>query len=464
VSRTEANRRIASSGALASARLASLFSLARWRSRLAPSGGYREAVGRTVVQTLRSAHRRIRIGWQKALRAGHLSLPASIPEEIARKLERGPTGSYDILCLPVFDWSFRFQRPQHLMRQFARHDRRVFYVSHEFLLASPVSVGELEPNVFGIRLPADAGRNVLERTFSEKDAKIMADGVARLHAASKMKSAAIVIQHPFWTPIARMLKTRFGWPIVYDCMDDYAELYRQGGPLLDIERELLRSADLVVASSELLRRKTAAVARQVALVRNAGEFEHFAAVEPASPSDGDIVIGYYGAIAHWFDSRLVAGLAQRRPNWRFELIGNTFTADLRPLRNLPNIQLLGEIPYTDLPSNLARWHGCIIPFERNELTEATNPVKVYEMLAAGMPVVAVDLPELRPIAQAELIELADDAEGFACKLEKLLAARTPDTIAKRRAFARQNTWESRFEEMAAAIERVLGGSCDGRQP
>jgi hypothetical protein len=74
------------------------------------------------------------------------------------------------------------------------------------------------------------------------------------------------------------------------------------------------------------------------------------------------------------------------------------------------------------------------------------------------------LPELRPIAQAELIELADDAEGFACKLEKLLAARTPDTIAKRRAFARQNTWESRFEEMAAAIERVLGGSCDGRQP
>jgi glycosyltransferase involved in cell wall biosynthesis len=413
---------------------------------------------------MRSAHRRLRIGWQKVLRAGHLSLPASIPAEIARKLERGPTGSYDILCLPVFDWTFRFQRPQHLMRQFARHDRRVFYVSHEFLLASPVSVGELETNVFGIRLPADASRNVLERTFSDKDAAIMAEGVTRLRAASKMNSAVIVIQHPFWTPIARMLKTRFGWPIVYDCMDDYAELYRQGGPLLDIERELLRSADLVVASSELLRQKTAAVSQQVALVRNAGEFEHFATVEPALPSGGNVVVGYYGAIAHWFDSRLIAELAKMRPNWRFELIGNTFTADLRSLRNLPNVQLLGEIPYADLPSNLARWHGCVIPFERNELTEATNPVKVYEMLAAGMPVVAVDLPELRPIAQAELIELADDAEGFAYKLEKLLAAQSPEKIATRRAFARQNTWESRFTEMAAAIENVIENSCDGRKP
>jgi glycosyltransferase involved in cell wall biosynthesis len=169
------------------------------------------------------------------------------------------------------------------------------------------------------------------------------------------------------------------------------------------------------------------------------------------PPAADVVIGYYGAIAHWFDARLVADLARLRPEWRLELVGNTFSSDLRPLAGLPNVRLLGEMQYAELPRRLARWHCCIIPFVRNELTEATNPVKVYEMLAAGMPVVAVDLPELRPIAAAGLIALADDAAGFARKVEALLASQSPAAVAARREFARQNTWHERYRELQAAM-------------
>jgi glycosyltransferase involved in cell wall biosynthesis len=78
-------------------------------------------------------------------------------------------------------------------------------------------------------------------------------------------------------------------------------------------------------------------------------------------------------------------------------------------------------------------------------------MKVYEMLAAGMPVVAVDLPELRPIAAAGLIELADAAAGFARKIESLLAAQSPAASAARRQFARQNTWAERYRELSAAM-------------
>jgi hypothetical protein len=273
------------------------------------------------------------------------------------------------------------------------------------------------------------------------------------------------VQHPYWTPLAEELQTRFGWSIVYDCMDDHAGLRgnaagtRDAGGLPSNEERLVRMADLTVATSERLLAKVALHARRTAMVRNGVDYEHFVgcvkrtdcrAVRFTHPTEG-VVVGYYGAIAHWFDARLVAELARLRPDWRFELVGNTFSSDLRPLGGLPNVSLLGEMPYAELPHRLARWHCCIIPFLRNELTEATNPVKVYEMLAAGMPVAAVDLPELRPIAAAGLIGLADDAAGFARTIESLLADESPATVAARREFARQNTWPQRYRELSAAM-------------
>jgi glycosyltransferase involved in cell wall biosynthesis len=427
-------------------------SISQLRSWLAPSGGMRESLGRNIAQGMRRTRRGLRIGWQGFARAAHWSSSASFPENVVQNMLDGETDRYDVVCLPVFDWGFRFQRPQQLMRQFARHEHRVFYVSHDFLLTSPAAVSQLEKNVYGLRLPADAGQNVLEQAISEPDAQRMADGVELLRMNANIHAAAIVVQHPFWTHSALQLREQFGWPIVYDCMDDYAMLYRQGEPILAMENELLEAADLVVASSELLYKKTALFGRPTVLVRNAAEFEHFAQIEPAAAKGEKIVVGYYGAIAHWFDSRLVAELARLRPDWQFELIGNTFTADLQPLRQLPNVQLIGEVPYSELPQRITNWHCCMIPFQRNELTEATNPVKVYEMLAAGMPVVAVDLPELRPIAAANLIELADDAEGFARKIETLLIDQTPAAIARRRDFAQKNTWQSRYQVMSAAID------------
>jgi O-antigen biosynthesis protein len=438
-------------------------SRSRLRSWLAPSGGFRESLGRTIAQGLRRARRGVRVGWQGVIRTANWSLPAAFPENAARSLQQGATAPYDVICLPVFNWGFRFQRPQQLMRQFAGHGCRVFYVSHDFLLASPVAIERLEKNVYGLRLPADAGRSVLEQALSAADARGMADGVERLRAFGKIPAAAIVVQHPFWTPLALQLRDRFGWPIVYDCMDDYAQLYRQGEPMFDVERRLLAAADLIVASSALLEQKTASPGRRVVLVRNAAEYEHFAQCGPAAADGENIVVGYYGAIAHWFDALLVAGLARLRPRWRFELIGNTFTADLQPLGQLPNVKLLGEVPYGELPGRMAGWHCCMIPFRRNELTEATNPVKVYEMLAAGMPVAAVDLPELRPIAAAKLIELADDAPGFARKIDKLLAEASPAAIAARREFARENTWEARFWAMSAAIDPLFAGASSKEQ-
>ena len=333
------------------------------------------------------------------LRAANVSFPASLPAIV----DALPSDRHDILCLPIIDWRFRFQRPQHIMRQFASRGHRVFYLSQEFLLATRAAVALLERNVFDLKLPADAA-NAFQGVLEGDDVRGMADGVASLRAAGMIRNAMIVVQHPFWLTLAEELRERFGWPIVYDCMDDHAGLRRQGGCSPDVETRLVQTADLTVVTSDRLLDKVASQSRRAALVRNGVDYEHFAAAEPAPPAGENVVVGYYGAIAHWFDARLVADLAKLRPDWRFELVGNTFSSDLRALHRLSNVSLLGEMPYAAIPGRLAQWHCCIIPFLRNELTEATNPLKVYEMLAAGMPAVAVDLPELRPIAAANLID------------------------------------------------------------
>jgi glycosyltransferase involved in cell wall biosynthesis len=116
--------------------------------------------------------------------------------------------------------------------------------------------------------------------------------------------------------------------------------------------------------------------------------------------------------------------------------------------------LLGECPYDELPGRLEGWDAFIIPFRRLPLTEATNPVKVYEMLATGRPVVAVGLPELVPIARKGLIRLAASADQFAEELEQAMAEEAPERAAAWRAFARRNTWRARHRALAAAIEGI----------
>ena len=154
------------------------------------------------------------------------------------------------------------------------------------------------------------------------------------------------------------------------------------------------------------------------------------------------MIGYYGALEDWIDTDLVADLAERRPDWRFVLVGRPVSADVSRLGRLPNVALPGEQPYAAIPGWLYRFDVAIIPFKRTPLTEATNPVKAYEVLAAGKPIVSVPIPEMQ--AMASLVRLASNAEEFERQVEDALRPEDPALIEARRAFAREHTWADRF--------------------
>jgi glycosyltransferase involved in cell wall biosynthesis len=426
-----------------------LRTLAQAREALAPHGTRRDRLARLGIRALRM----LKKGFTRATRSKvwligpHVSRPESFSSS------RGP--SYSVICLPMIEWDFRFQRPQQLMRQFARQGHLVLYAANHFHRGGRPRMRRIENHILEVSLPGDPAANIYQMLPSNDDVARMSAAFASLDSELGLSDCVVVVQHPYWTALSVALHERFEWPVVYDCMDDHAGFLHNGSETLQTERRLVASADLVVASSSRLLEHVRRTARTAILLRNACDYEHFCNIgSDVSRRSETPRIGYYGAIAEWFDTRLVAELARLRPDWRFELIGSTLAGDVRPFHDSPNIRLLGERPYAALPGLVAGWDAFIIPFKRLALTEATNPVKVYEMLATGKPVVAVGLPELIPIAREGLIRLADTAAEFETALAAELQDEDVATIDARRVFAARNTWHGRYLELEAAIREI----------
>ena len=128
-------------------------------------------------------------------------------------------------------------------------------------------------------------------------------------------------------------------------------------------------------------------------------------------------------------------------------LGDPLT-DTSALEAVPNVHLLGGRRYAELPAVLRGADAAIIPYAINPLTASIFPMKVYEYLAAGLPVVVTPLPSLEG---EEAVVVAADAAGFAAALDAELAADSPEARRARSERARAHSWEARLEEIGAAL-------------
>lgn len=361
-----------------------------------------------------------------------------------------PPGTLDVVCFPIIDWDFRFQRPQQLMTRFAAAGHRVFYVEPRFAPPGTAPAVTLKaPNVHLVRLagpPRDVWKDALEEPACDE----LFASLNRLRVDCGLGATLAVVQLPFWWPLAARARERLAWPIWYDCMDHHAGFSTFTGATAADEEALFARADLVSVSSPLLAEQARRHRAQTLLLRNGCDFDHFATAASAPRTRGTRpVVGFFGAIAHWFDGDLVADLAERRPDWDFVLVGSTDTGEIARLEKLPNVTLPGEQPYADLPAWLATFDVTLLPFKRLPLTEATNPVKAYETLASGKPMISVPLPEMRLLG--DLVRLAETAEEFEREIVAALEPADAAHIDARRAFASANTWQARYEELAPLV-------------
>jgi len=365
-----------------------------------------------------------------------------------------------VIGFPIITWEFRWQRPQHILSGLRDGGFSILYLAISLLpvyrrfkdtkeAGSKIGFNNLGKNLNQVWLNSFNNLNIYTDIIEGDDLHNIVLGLSCVIEAVTPTSLIYMVQFPSWGPVALELKNKFGGKIVFDCMDDHAGFDTATEKILKLEVDLIEASDLVIASSELLADKIIQHTKKLVHIKNGTEFEHFNLAATNGLLDHLMeapIVGYYGAISSWFDASLIAYCAKNRPNWNFVLIGSSFGSDLSSLEGLDNVYLIGEISYVDLPGYLAYFNVCTIPFKLIPLTLATNPVKFYEYLSAGKPVVSVRLPELIPYEQD--CYLANNPEEFLAQIEHALREENDELKVQRRIkLAQENSWKSRVQQL-----------------
>lgn len=363
---------------------------------------------------------------------------------------------WDVVWLSDIPWASLWQRPQQLATRFPGETRILFV--EPWTLGHPPAVRPtvLTPRISRVSfpfLPLHARSLKLRRL------------AYRLGGSGAATSTLFAIQRAwtatlggFFRPGARRLAlvqnfmgapTLDAWHpdrVIYDMIDAPLHFAPVPPRLVPQWEGLLRRADRVVVTSGPLR--TLALsggARGATLVGNGVDASRFAATESrvaALPGRaGAPVLGYVGSIHAWFDVPLVTALAKAMPEAEVVLVGPahpTTAAEIgRAAARHSNLHWIGPRPYEEIPSIVGAFRVGLIPFLRTPLTEAVNPVKLYEYAAAGLPSVTTRFSD-EVERWSDAARVADTAEQFVVEVKSLLAA--PPDRALLRAFAARHDW------------------------
>ncbi len=373
----------------------------------------------------------------------------------------------DIVCF-ANDWDGDPLSKTHLMRLAAR-ENRVLWVSSlgnraprptgrdarrivRKLGQALAGVREVEPNLFVISPVAVPLYGA--RWAREVNARLVTAEVRLAMRRLGMRSPIAVSFLPSAAPAFDRLGARLK---VYYCVDDFGAFSGAGEPIARLERELIAKSDLVICSAASLRREKAKLHPRVELVRHGVDFAHFSRSTSADlPVDERIrrlarpVLGFVGLVAEWIDQDLLAAAADRFPSGTLVVVGRE-DVSCQKLRARGNVVFLGRRPYAELPAILKGFDVALCPFVDSLLSRAANPLKVREYLAAGLPVVATPIPEVRRLG---LCHIGRDAGEFVAAIDAALAAGGGPSEERSRSM-RSESWEARWGEVSALIERGL---------
>jgi glycosyltransferase involved in cell wall biosynthesis len=377
-----------------------------------------------------------------------------------------------ILCIAAAEWAGMWARAQQFMTLFSRQGSRVIYVDppvtalsafkNPALRGRPAGVvNRFSDSILVYSPPVFLPFGNIYRWINRFNQRLLAAGLSGVIGTAGLKPTLLWTCLPNSVDLLDRLSLA-GAAVVYDCADEHTAFpgLIKKEMVAGMEAELFRRADVsLVSAGELYRRKLR-LAPDALLVPNGADVSHFAAaLDPALPLPADLaplprpVIGYVGAVSGWLDQAMVAAAARALPEGSFVLIGPVDT-DVSLLESLPNVHLIGRRDYRELPAYLKGFDVATIPFKINELTLGVNPVKLYEYLAAGLPVVSAGLPEVEPFAP--LVEIArTPAEFAATVLSAVPQKNSPEKVAARLEAARQHSWAARAMVASAAVDRAM---------
>ena len=346
-----------------------------------------------------------------------------------------------IIYPPTVDWNIPlFQRPQQLALKFSELCYLFFYCT-----------GNIYDRVSGFKTIND---NLYITNQYELLIQNLSEFVFIIHSAHPTPSLEEI----------EKLREKENVIIIYEYIDEiHPDI---SGISVDHmvrrHKQLLEKADCVLASADTLYEEAVMVRKKnTYFIPNGVDYNHFHIKKNYNkiPSDiksmvnkGNPIIGYYGALAKWFDYELVKEMAKKRPNYEIVLIGWDYDGSMRNqgLEKFKNIHYLGIKKYPILPKYAVWFDVATIPFVLNKITESTSPIKIFEYMALGKPIVTTDLRECR---KYKSILIGKDYEHFIENVDKALELRDdPAYLELLDKEAKENTWESRVKKIDEAIQ------------
>lgn len=248
--------------------------------------------------------------------------------------------------------------------------------------------------------------------------------------------------------------------LIYERTDVFEEM--TGGNkhyLVSLNNELIETADLVLYVNKALWEEGVKKNKNSLLIGHGVDFDFFANAAKSKHIPEDItkiarpIVGFYGDFCErTSDMELLEYVVERLPNLSFVFIGS-ISADISRFNRFGNVYFFGRKSYKEIPNYGKEFDVAIMPWNNSKWIEFCNPVKIKEFLALGKPVVSTYYPEIEPYS--DVVYVARDYDGFVSCIRKAVEERDLAKAKERQERVRNETWDSKVEQIRAAIEKGL---------
>ena len=381
----------------------------------------------------------------------------------------------NFIIFSTADWNNPFwTNKQHIASRLAKRGHKVFYIESLGLRAPTVKAQDLSRIFKRILSFFKGARKVDENIW------VYSPLVIPLHRFKVVR----IINHLLLISILKYYKWRFKlnspivWtynPIVLDLMNSLGakkKVYHSvddlsaapglnGDTIRSEEVRLLPEMDTVFCTSLKIFDHCHKYNNNTHYHSNVVDYQHFsqARKEQVEPTDLKSIphprIGFVGAVSEYkVDLDLIVETSQNHPEWHWVIIGKVGEGQpgtsIEKIKDRPNIHLLGPKNYQELPQYLAHFDVCTIPTPINDYTNSMFPMKFYEFMAAGKPIIARNIDSLKEVRDLHYSYSSPDEFIEAVNKSLDIGIISP---AKCEEQAKKNTWENRLNLMLEELEK-----------